>query len=141
MKFFEICAEVLVPKYTRAEVRLSAIRSADVGGQHCPCHVLVSFQSGFPGKSCPMSVCCPYFLSGACLFGFCLTRFYQLSGFCQDFAKKAVRCLSVRSDKDETEVNSERCPDFWYDCPPTPDGQSLTASVFNATDLLGTKCF
>ena len=29
--------------------------AADVGGQHCPCPVLVSFLSG---KSCPMSVCC-----------------------------------------------------------------------------------
>ena len=26
MKFFEICAEVLVPKFTRAEVRLPAFR-------------------------------------------------------------------------------------------------------------------
>ena len=25
MKFFEICAEVLVPKFTRAEVRLPAL--------------------------------------------------------------------------------------------------------------------
>ena len=27
MKFFEICAEVLVPKFTRAEVRLPVFRS------------------------------------------------------------------------------------------------------------------
>ena len=92
--------------------------TADVGEQHCPGHDLVSLQSGFyliDFISCPDSV--------------------------RILRKKRVRCLSYRSDKDETEVNSERCPDFWYDCPPTPDGQSLTASVFNVTDLLGTKCF
>ena len=29
---------------------------ADVGGQHCPCPVFVSFSSGFSGKSCLVSV-------------------------------------------------------------------------------------
>ena len=29
MKFFEICAEVLVPKFTRAEVRLPVYRQFD----------------------------------------------------------------------------------------------------------------
>ena len=32
---------------------------ADVGGQHCPCPVLVLFLSGFSGKSSPVSVRCP----------------------------------------------------------------------------------
>ena len=30
----------------------------DVGGQHCPCPVRVSFLSGFSRKSCPLSVRC-----------------------------------------------------------------------------------
>ena len=29
----------------------------DVGGQHCPCPALVSFQSGISEKNCPLSVC------------------------------------------------------------------------------------
>ena len=39
-----------------------SIPQKDVGGQHCPCPVLVSFFSGFSGKSCPVSVCCPDFV-------------------------------------------------------------------------------
>ena len=31
----------------------------DVGGQHCPCPVLVSFVSGLAEKSCPVPVYCP----------------------------------------------------------------------------------
>ena len=83
----------------------------DVGGQHCPCPVLVSFLSWFSIKSCLVSVCCPDFLSGVCLSGFCLSRFCQLSrfcplsGFCPDYRKKAARCLSVRPDKDETQLS------------------------------------
>ena len=30
MKFFEICAEVLVPKFTRAEVRLPGLSSSTI---------------------------------------------------------------------------------------------------------------
>ena len=53
-----------VPKLmTCAEVKLSFFSNVhlrpDVGGQQCPCPVLVSFLSGFPGKSCPVSVCSP----------------------------------------------------------------------------------
>ena len=67
---------------------------ADVGGQYCPCPALVSFLSGFSGKKCPVSVCCPTFLSGVYLSGFCLSRFCPLSGFCPEFSKR--RCpLSV----------------------------------------------
>ena len=55
---------------------------ADVGGQHCPCPVRVSFLSGFSGKSCLVSGFCPDFLSGVYLSGFCLSRFCQLSGYC-----------------------------------------------------------
>ena len=49
----------------------------DVGGQHCPSPIIVSFLSRFPGKSCPVSVrpdsvCldsvrCPIFLKNAVL--------------------------------------------------------------------------
>ena len=53
-------------------------RKADVGEHHCPCPVLVSFLSGISGKSCPDSV--------------------------RILEKKAVRCLSVRSGKGETEL-------------------------------------
>ena len=62
---------------------------------------------------CLLSRLCLDFLSGSCL-----SRFCQLSGFSPDFEKKwlsavhlsgfqkkAVRCLSVRSDKDETELS------------------------------------
>ena len=62
---------------------------SDVGGQHCPCPVLVSFLSGFFGKSCPVSICCPDFLPGICL-----SRFCQLSAFCPDYKKSCP--LSVR---------------------------------------------
>ena len=65
--------------------------STDVGGQHCPCLV---FERIFRN-----------ILSGVCLTEFFLSRFYPLSGFCPDFRKKSVRCLSVRPDKDKTELS------------------------------------
>ena len=54
------------------------------GGQHCPCPVLLSFLSGFSGKSCPVSVYCPDSV--------------------RIIEKKAARCLSVRPNKDEIEL-------------------------------------
>ena len=57
----------------------------DVGGQHCQCPVHVPFSSGFSGKWCPVSVCCPYSV--------------------RIFVKKYVRCLSIRPDKDERELS------------------------------------
>ena len=50
-------------------------------GQRCPCPVLVSFLSGFSGKSCTVSLCCPDFLSDVRLYGFCFSRFCPLCGF------------------------------------------------------------
>ena len=104
----------------------------DVGGQHCPCPVRVSFLPGFSGKSCPVSVC----PDSVCLD----------SVRCQDsvriFRKKAFRCLSVRtlsvSIPSAVRVLSgflkktlsavclsvrtrtrQSCPDFRCPCPPT----------------------
>ena len=126
----------------------------DIGGQLFPYPVLVSFLSGFSGKSCPVSVCCPdsvwldsvscqdsvrtfrKMLSGIFLVSILsaveiLSGFFgkrlsaaRLSGFSSKIvcpgsvrrtvsgldsvrilAKKALRCLSVRPDKDETELS------------------------------------
>ena len=64
--------------------RFSPIRTlkSDVGGQRCPCPILVSFLSGFPGKSCQVSVCFPE----------------SVRIFCQETVRlDSVRCLdSVR---------------------------------------------
>ena len=90
------------------------------------------FQTDLSGV-CLLSGLCPDSLSGVCLSGFCLSRFCPVSGFCPDFSKKdfpvsicpdfvcldsvrcqdfvrifeknAVRCLSVRADKDETALS------------------------------------
>ena len=87
----------------------------------------------FSWQICPVSGFCPDSLSGVCLSGYCLSRFCPLSGFCPEFRKKrcpvsvcpdsvyldsvrcpysvrnfrknAVRCLSVRPDKDKTELS------------------------------------
>ena len=56
-------------------------------------------------------------LSGVCLSGFCLSRFCPVSGFCPDFQKNSVRCLSVRPDKDKTELSGlslSLSADVWY---------------------------
>ena len=104
---------------------------------------------------CPLSGLCPDSLSGVCLSGFCLSRFCPLSGFCPDFRKKdcpmsfcpdfvcldsvrcpdfvrnfrknAVRCLSVRPDKDETELSGFSV--------------SLSADVCLVTWLIGVSYF
>ena len=53
--------------------------------------------TGCSVKSCPVSVCCPNFLSGVYLSGFCMSPFCPLSGFCPNLEKKLfVVCLSVR---------------------------------------------
>ena len=87
----------------------------------------------FSWQICPVSGFCPDSLSGVCLSGYCLSRFCPLSGFCpefrkkrcpvsvcpdsvclnsvrrpdsvRNFAKNPFRCLSVRPDKDETELS------------------------------------
>ena len=67
---------------------------------------------------CPVSGFCPDSLSGVCLSGFCLSRFCPVSGFCPDFQKNSVRCLSVRPDKDKTELpglSLSLSADVWSD--------------------------
>ena len=49
----------------------------DVGGQQCPCPVLVSFFPDFPKNRVRCRI--------GLLSGFCLSRFCPLSGFCPDF--------------------------------------------------------
>ena len=72
----------------------------DVGGQHCPCPVRVSFLSGFSGKSCPVSVRCPDSVRIFCQVSVCPDSVCLDSVRCPDsvriFGKQAVRCLSVR---------------------------------------------
>ena len=93
--------------------------STDVGGQHCPCPVLISFLSGFSGKSCPVSVCCPDFLSSVCLSGFCLPGFYLSrfsppTRFCPDFRKKlSVVCLSGRT-RTRSGISLFLSADVWF---------------------------
>ena len=90
---------------------------ADVGGQHCPCPVLVSFHvrkkvSGV----CLLSGFCPDFLSGFSVRIFCLDS-VSCPNSVRTFIKIAVRCLPVRifrPEKDETELSGFYCP-----CPPT----------------------
>ena len=105
----------------------------DVGGQHCPCPVLVSFLSGFPVKSCLVSVC--YTDS------FRIFHPVSVSILSGNFVKNAVQCLSVRifcpdsvycsnsvrilekklpvfSLSDRTRTR-QSCPDFHCTCPPT----------------------
>ena len=73
---------------------------ADVGGQHCPCPVRVSFLSGFSGKFCPVSVRCPDSVRIFCQVSVCPESVCLDSVRCPDsvriFRKKAVRCPSVR---------------------------------------------
>ena len=74
--------------------------NADVGGQLCPCPVLVSFLSGFSGKSCPVSVRCPDSVRIFCPVSVCPDSVCLDFVSCLDsvriFRKNAVRCLSVR---------------------------------------------
>ena len=83
----------------KSKKRLSLIL-ADVGGQHCPCPVRVLFLSGFSGKSCPVSVCCPDSVRIFCPVSVCPDSVCLESVRCPDsvriLRKKAVRCLSVR---------------------------------------------
>ena len=93
-----------MPKFTRSEVRLPAIRPADVGGQH-----LSRLSSDFPKNP----VRC---LSAVHIF--CQVP------VCSDFLRKCVRnsrkkqsvvCLSGRIR------TRQSCPDFHCPCPPTSD--------------------
>ena len=76
------------------------VLKADVGGQLCPCPVLVSFLSGFSGKSCPVSVRCPDSVRIFCPVSVCPDSVCLDFVSCLDsvriFRKNAVRCLSVR---------------------------------------------
>ena len=62
--------------------------------------VRVSFLSGFSGKSCPVSVCCPDSVRIFCPVSVCPDSVCLESVRCPDsvriLRKKAVRCLSVR---------------------------------------------
>ena len=71
----------------------------------CPCPVFVRIFRKVLSGVCPVSGFCQNSLSGVCLSGLCLSRFCPMSGFCLDFQEKSVRCLSVRPDKDKTEVS------------------------------------
>jgi len=92
---------------------------SDVGGQHCPCPVLVSFLSGFSGISCPLSVCCPDFCKKDCPMSFCsdfvCLDYVRCPDSVRNFRKNAVRCLSGRTRMRQS------CPDFRCPCPPTSD--------------------
>ena len=84
----------------------------DVGGQHCPCPVLVSFLSWFSVKSCPVSVCPDSVCVGSVS---CLD-----SVLCPDSVriiekKLPVVCLSGRTR------TRQSCPDFHCPCPPTSE--------------------
>ena len=72
----------------------------DVGGQHCPCPVFVSFLSGFSENR----VWCLPAVRIFCPVSACLD-----SVSCHDsvwtLRRNTVRCLSVRPDKDETELS------------------------------------
>ena len=95
---------------------------SDVGEQHCPCPVFVSFLSGFPGKSCPVSVCCLDFVRILCPVSVCPDFFSLDSVRWPDSVRileKALRCLSVRSEKDETELyglSLTLSADVWTQC-------------------------
>ena len=56
---------------------------------------------------------CLDFLSGICLSRYCQSRFCELPGFCPNFRKKAVRCLSGRTR------TRQSCPGFHCPYPPT----------------------
>ena len=71
----------------------------DVGGQHCPCPVRVSFLSGFSGKFWPVSVRCPDSVRIFCQVSVCPESVCLDSVRCPDFEKKGC-AVSV-------------CPDFF----------------------------
>ena len=79
-------------------------RGSELSGQHCLGPVLVQFLFGFSGKFCLVSVRCPDFVKIRCPVSVC-----RDSVRCPDsvsiFQKKSVRCLSVRPDKDKTDVS------------------------------------
>ena len=96
-----VAVEVLLLHFVAvALLQLLLQCDSDVGGQHCPCPVRVSFLSGFSGKSCPVSVRCPDSVRIFCQVSVCPDSACLDSVRCPDsvriFRKKAVRCLSVR---------------------------------------------
>ena len=86
----------------------ATVRIPDVGGQYCPCPVLVSFLSGFSGKSCPASVSCPDSRNPI------LSRFLEqmLSGVClSDFFASILSADRILSGFLEKRLSAV-CPDF-----------------------------
>ena len=88
----------------------------DVGGQHCPCPVRVSFLSGFSGKSCPVSVRCPDSVRIFCQVSVCpdsvCLDYVSCPDSVQIFRQNAVLCLSVRIFLSRSCPLSGFCRDF-----------------------------
>ena len=82
----------------------------------CPCPVRVSVLSGFSGKTCPVSVCCPDSVQIFCPVSVCPDSVCLDSVRCPDsvrnFVKNPVRCLSVRMSLSRFCPVSGFCPDF-----------------------------
>ena len=102
----------------------------DLGGQPCACPVIVSFLSGFLGKSCPVSVCCP---DSGCLG----------SVSCPDSVRIIQKkCCPVSVCPDFSCLDSVRCPDFVRivekSCPLSvrPAGQGRDRAVRTFTVLV-----
>ena len=86
--------------------RIRTQSTADDSGQYFPCPILVSFRTGFSGKSCPVSVHCPNsvclgsvscpnlekkkMLHGVCLDFFCLDFVGILSRFLKNGCELSV---------------------------------------------------
>ena len=98
----------------------------DVGGQHCPCPVLVSFVSGLAEKSCPVPVYCPDCVRIFVRFLFVRNLSVSIPSAVwipSGFSKKSVRCLPVWSVKDEPEVSGL--------------SMSLSADVWSVLEQIG----
>ena len=128
---------------------------ADVGGQYCPCPVLVLFLSGFPGKSFPVSAgfyqdFCPVSVSNLSgvsavrrppcpLSGVSAVRQCPLSGLCPEFHKK---CCPMSVWLDFSCLDAVRCPDsvriLEKSCPLSvcPAGQGRDKAVWTFTALV-----
>ena len=80
-------------------------------------------------RLCPVSVCCLESVRIICPISFCLEEFCPPSGFKKN---KAVRWLSVRSDKDETElsgVSLSSSANVWYQIELRKSRSSLTDKI------------
>ena len=85
----------------------------------------VSFLSGFSGKSCQVSVCCPNFVRIYCPVSVCPDSICLDSVRCPDYVQifwKMMSIVSVRPDKDETALS---CRDFRCPCPLTSTSNDL----------------